>query len=301
MFLGRAAPCGLLGTKYMRRVFAKFQIMLFLGLFMGSSVSMTGCGDVVAKTNTDSFKVRARKVRIDVKGMRPGELGAYLDSQDDEKLRYVIYRKLESQRERMRSGKDRWMAVDIVALAETTRRDMNADYQPLRGVAKSHHVWARLEGFEAGQMRNLLDGPYVEQVIGWINEWGQSGRPIIEGRMNRHDVTALQEYAIDRLPDTRRLLRWTFEQDQRPGQIAGFLGRDWTEKELVRIMRMWCTSEGWTPLAHAENTLTAKEKDAVVAAFVRLEGSSDPLVRREAKRWRSWFDARVSRLAAVTR
>jgi hypothetical protein len=285
----------------MRRLFADFRIMLFLGLFLGSSLNVMGCGDVVAKTSSDSFKVRARKVRNDVKTLRPGELGSFLDSQGDEKLRYVIYRKLESQRERMRSGKDRWLAVDIVALAETSRRDMNAEYQPLRAVAKSHHIWARLEGFEAGQMRDLLDGPYVEQVVGWINEWGQGGRPIIEGRMNRHDVTALQEYAIERLPDTRRLLRWTFEQDQRPGQVAGFLGRDWTEKELVNIMRMWCTSEGWTPLAHAESTFTTREKDAVFAAFIRLEGSSDPLVRREAKRWRSWFDLRVSSLAAVTR
>ncbi|MAY79291.1 MAG: hypothetical protein CL930_00720 [Deltaproteobacteria bacterium] len=275
--------------------------MLLLAVFVGTPTTLSGCGDVVAKTNADSFKVRARKVRNDVKTLRPGELGPFLDGQQDEKLRYVIYRKLESQRERLRSGNDRWMAVDLVALTETSKRDMNADYQPLRAVAKSHHVWARLEGFEAGQMSDLLDGQYVEQVVGWVNQWGQSGRPHMEGRLNRHDLTALQEYAIERLPDTRRLLRWTFEQDQRPGQVAGFLGRNWSEKELVSIMRMWCTSEGWTPLAHAENKLTKREKDAVFSAFVRLEKSSDPLVRREAKRWRSWFEVRVSSLAAVAR
>lgn len=301
MMFGRVAPRGHRGQIFMRSSFANFRIVLLLGLFVGTPVNLTGCGDVVAKTNADSFKVRARKVRNDVKSLRPGELGAFLDAQGDEKLRYVIYRKLESQRERLRSGKDRWKAVDIVALTETSKRDMSADYQPLRSVAKSQYVWARLEGFEAGQMNDLLDGPYLGQVIGWINEWGQSGRPNIEGRMNRHDLTAIQAYAMERLPDTRRLLRWTFEQDQRPGQVAGFLGREWTEKELVNIMRMWCTSEGWTPLAHAENGLTKREKDAVFAAFVRLEGSSDPLVRRESKRWRAWFESRASRLASVAR
>ena len=299
MGIGRVAVGDCLGLRGMRKLFAGFRNFCFLGLFIATGPGVAGCGDVVSDARANSFQARSRQVQNEVGVLRPGELGPFLDKQQEEKLRYVAYRKLESQRERLRSGGDRWMPIDIVALAERTRRDMKAEYQPLRALAEAHYVWARLEGFEAGQMQNLLEGPYVDQVLSWVNEWGQSGRPIMEGRMNRHDLAALQGYAIENLPDTRRLLRWTFEQDQRPGQVAGLLGREWTEGDLVKIMRLWCTSEGWTPLAHTVKGLTSRERDAVYVTLARLDASSDPLVRRESKRWRAWFDDRVERMAAI--
>ena len=85
-------------------------------------------------------------------GHAAGRVGPLLEGVEDEKLRYVVYRSLEAQRERLRSGRDRWTELDIVSLVETTKRDMNAEYQPLRAVAKGHYLWAKLEGMEPGQL-----------------------------------------------------------------------------------------------------------------------------------------------------
>ena len=265
---------------------------------MTLGVVLSGCGEVEARSPAHTFKIRSKQVRNEVKVIRPGELGPVLENYDDEKLRYVAYRSLEAQRDRLRAGRDAWAPVDIVALTETTRRDLRAQYEPLRAVALEHHIWSMLEGLEPGGLAVLMDGPHAETVAGWLQNFKRPGRPNIEGRLNRHDFAAVQRYAMDRMPDSRGLLRWTFEQDQRPGQVAGFLGRNWTDEQLVEIMRMWCTSEGWTPLAHA-GELSARERSAVKVALERLKKNKDPLVRREAARWKDWFTARLPNLASL--
>jgi len=261
-------------------------------------VVLSGCSEVAARSPLHNFKVRAKQVRNEVKVMRPGELGPLLEGVEDEKLRYVVYRSLEAQRDRLRAGREQWSELDIVSLLETARRDMNAEYQPLRAVAKSHHLWAKMEGMEPGQLAMMMDGSESEAVVSWVTDFKRQGRPHVEGRMNRHDIGALQRYAMNRLPDTRSLLRYTFEQDQRPGQVAGFLGRDWSEKQLTEIMRMWCNAEGWSPLAHT-GELTARERHSVKVALGKLERSSDPLTRREAQRWGQWFNTRVANIASL--
>ena len=268
------------------------------GWLLAGAVLLSGCSEVAARSPLHNFKIRAKQVRNEVKVLRPGELGPMLEDIDDEKLRYVVYRSLEAQRERIRAGRDRWTELDTVSLMETARRDMNAEYQPLRAVAKSHYLWAQLEGMEPGQLAMLMDGADTEAVVAWVTDFKRLGRPLIEGRMNRHDLASLQRYAMAGLPDTRRLLRYTFEQDQRPGQVAGFLGRDWSEKQLTEIMRMWCSAEGWSPLAHT-GQLSARERHAVKVALGKLERSSDPLTRREAQRWGQWFSSRVANLASL--
>jgi hypothetical protein len=265
---------------------------------MALGLALSGCGEVEARSPAHAFKIRSKKVRNEVKVLRPGELGPALEGYDDEKLRYVAYRSLEAQRERLRSGRKAWAPIDIVALTETTRRDQQASYEPLRAVALEHHRWSLLEGLEPGKMVELMDGPHADVVASWIQNFQRPGRPNIEGRLNRHDFAALQRYAMENMPDTRGLLRWTFEQDQRPGQIAGFLGRNWTDEQLVEIMRMWCSSEGWTPLAHA-GELTPRERNAVKVVLERLKKNQDPLVRREAARWKDWFTARLPNLASL--
>lgn len=269
-----------------------------LWLLLASGMTMTGCAEVAARSPTGNFKIKAKQVRHEIKVIRPGELGLFFDKHQDEKLRYVAYRSLEAQRERLRAGRSAWTALDVVALVETAKRDMKAEYQPLRAVAKEHYVWARLEGLEPGQVVAMMDGPYTKQVVKWIGEFNAAGRPNFEGRLNRHDFAALQRHAMRGLPSTRPLLRWTFEQDKRPGQVAGFLGRDWSEAQLKEIMRMWCNVEGWSPLAHA-GELSARERHAVKVAFDRLDKSSDPLTRRESKRWQEWFQSRVRKVASL--
>jgi hypothetical protein len=265
---------------------------------MALGLALSGCGEVEARSPAHTFKIRSKKVRNEVKVLRPGELGPALEGYDDEKLRYVAYRSLEAQRDRLRSGRNSWTPIDIVALTETTRRDQQATYEPLRAVALEHHIWSLLEGLEPGKMVELMDGPHADVVASWIQNFQRPGRPNIEGRLNRHDFAALQRHAMENMPDTRGLLRWTFEQDQRPGQIAGFLGRNWTDEQLVEIMRMWCNSEGWTPLAHAGD-LTPRERNAVKVVLERLKKNQDPLVRREAARWKDWFTARLPNLASL--
>ena len=259
---------------------------------------MTGCSEVAAHSTLHNFKIQAKQVRNEVKVMRPGELGPMLDGLDDEKLRYVAYRSIESQRERLRAGRDQWASLDTFALLETAKMDMNADYQPLRGVAKAHYIWASLESMEPGLVARMMDGPHADAVVGWFADFQRQGRPLMEGRLDRHDLAALQKYAMARLPETRSLLRFTFEQDQRPGQVAGFLSRDWSEKQLTEIMRLWCSAEGWSPLAYGGD-LTARERNAVQVTLGRLQQSTDPLVRREATRWNAWFDSRATRLTQL--
>ena len=267
-------------------------ILLVFGMLL------SGCFDVSAGSPAKNFKIKAKQVRNEIKVIRPGELGPFFEKYPDEKLRYVAYRSLEAQRERLRAGRTSWTALDIVALVEMSKRDMQAEYQPLRAVAKDHLVWARLEGMEPGQVVAMMDGPHSKSVVKWISNFNAPGRPNLEGRLNRHDFMALQRYAMQGLPSTRGLLRWTFEQDQRPGQVAGFLGRDWTETQLKEIMRMWCNAEGWSPLAHS-GELSARERHAVNVAFERLAKSKDPLTRREAKRWQEWFQKRVKKVASL--
>lgn len=265
---------------------------------IGGAVSLTGCSEVAAHSSLHNFKMRAKQIRNEVKIMRPGELGTMLDGLDDEKLRYVAYRAVEAQRERLRAGRDQWASLDTYALLETAKLDMNADYQPLRGVAKAHYVWARLESMEPGLVATMMDGPHADAVVGWVADFQRQGRPLMEGRLDRYDLAALQKYAMARLPETRSLLRFTFEQDQRPGQVAGFLSRDWSEEQLTEIMRLWCSAEGWSPLAHGGD-LTARERNAVHATLERLKQAKDPLLRREATRWKTWFDSRSTRLTKL--
>ncbi len=269
-----------------------------VGLLLCLSFVLSSCGDVSAHSPARNFKVKAKQVRNEIKVIRPGELGPFFDRHPDEKLRYVAYWSLEAQRERLRAGRSAWTALDTVALVETARRDMQAEYQPLRAVAAEHFVWARLEGLEPGQLVAMMDGPHAKSVVKWISNFESSGRPNLEGRLNRHDFAALQRYAMNGLPSTRGLLRWTFEQDQRPGQVAGFLGRDWSETQLKEIMRMWCNAEGWSPLAHA-GELSPRERNAVKVAFDRLGKSKDPLTRREARRWNDWFQSRIKKVASL--
>ena len=276
----------------MSRVMTRLAYCVGLGLFL------SGCGEVEARSPAHAFKVRSKHVRNEIKVLRPGELGPILEGYSDEKLRYVAYRSLEAQRARLRSGRDAWVAVDIVALTETTRRDLRAEYEPLRAVAREHHIWSLLEGLEPGSVADLMDGPHADTVATWIQDFKRQGRPNIEGRLNRHDYAALQRYAMQNMPDMRGLLRWTFEQDQRPGQVAGFLNRNWSDEQLVEIMRMWCTPEGWTPLAHSGD-LTSRERNAVKVVLGRLHKSKDPLVRREAARWKEWFNDRLSNFASL--
>lgn len=274
------------------------RLMTRLVCFLGIGLFLSGCGEVEARSPAHAFKVRSKQVRNEIKVLRPGELGPTLEGYTDEKLRYVAYRSLEAQRDRLRSGRDAWVAVDIVALTETTRRDLRAEYEPLRAVAREHHTWSLLEGLEPGTIVGLMDGPHADTVAKWIQDFKRQGRPNIEGRLNRHDYAALQRYAMQNMPDMRGLLRWTFEQDQRPGQVAGFLNRNWSDEQLVEIMRMWCTPEGWTPLAHSGD-LTVRERNAVKVVLGRLSKSKDPLVRREAARWQDWFSSRLRNLASA--
>ena len=266
-------------------------------LLLGSV--QVGCSEVSAQSPAHNFKVKARQIRNEIKVIRPGEVGPILDKNDDEKLRYVVYRSLEAQRERLRGGRESWSPLDLIALTEMSKKDMvGANYRPLRAVAEEHFVWASLEGLEPGQMATMLDGQYANDVVSWVEDFKVAGRPNMEGRLNRHDYAALQRHAMARSPVSRRLLRWTFQQDRRPGQVAGFLGRDWSEAQLKEIMRVWCSSEGWTPLAHA-GELNPRERNAVNVAFERLGKSSDPLTRREAKRWSEWFSAQSKKLVSV--
>ena len=263
-----------------------------VGVVLGTGVWLSGCGDVAAHSAQHQFKVSAKHVRNEVKVLRPGELGGLLESLQDEKLRYVAYRSIEAQRDRLRSGRDQWVSLDTYALLETAKRDFQADYQPLRAVAKAHYVWARLESMEPGQIAALMDGPHADTVVAWVADFQRKGRPHIEGKLDRYDLAALQDYAMARLPDTRALLRFTFEQDNRPGHVAGFLGQDWSEEQLTEIMRLWCSAEGWSPLAHGRD-LSARERSAVRVTLKKLEQSRDPLVRREAARWTKWFGERT--------
>ena len=272
--------------------------MPFFGVLLAMSIGLSGCFDVSARSSGMNFKVKAKQVRNEIKVIRPGELGLLFEKYPDEKLRYVAYRSLEGQRDRLRAGRTNWAALDVVALMEQAQRDMNAEYQPLRAVARDHFIWARLEGIEPGQLVAMMDGPHATKVANWISNFNAAGRPNVEGRLNRHDFAALQRYAMERLPSERNLLRWTFEQDKRPGQVAGFLGRQWTDAQLKEIMRMWCSAEGWSPLAHS-GALTEREQTAVKVAFDRLAKSTDPLTRREAKRWSEWFEGRLKKIAKL--
>ena len=270
-----------------------------LGAVLSFGLVLAGCGDVSAHSPAQNFKIKARQVRNEIKVIRPGELGHFLEQSEDEKLRYVVYRSLEAQRERLRNGGDSWSPLDLVALTETSKRDMaGATYQPLRAVAKNHYIWAKLEGMEPGQIAELLDGSYADEIVAWVEDYKAQGRPNIEGKLNRHDYAALQRHALSQAPVSRGLLRWTFEQDRRPGQVAGFLGRDWSEAQIKEIMRVWCSSEGWTPLAYA-GQLSPRERNAVKVAFERLDKSQDPLTRRESKRWAEWFSRRSQKLVNV--
>jgi hypothetical protein len=272
---------------------------LVLSLGLGLGLGLAGCSEVSAQSPAHNFKVKARQVRNEIKVIRPGELARFLEKSQDEKLRYVVYRSLEAQRDRLRGGRTTWSLLDLVALTEVSKKDMaGATYQPLRAVAEGHFIWATLEGLEPGKLATMLDGPYADEVVAWIGDFKALGRPNIEGKLNRHDYFALQRYAMSQRPVSRALLRWTFEQDRRAGQVAGFLGRDWSEAQLKEVMRVWCSSEGWTPLAHA-GELTPREKNAVKVSFERLAKSQDPLTRRESKRWSEWFAKQSQKLTAA--
>ena len=52
----------------------------------------------------------------------------------------------------------------------------------------------------------------------------RQGRPLFEGRMNRHDIAALQRYAMARLPDARALLRTRLNRTNVPVRWRDFWG-----------------------------------------------------------------------------
>ena len=72
------------------------------------------------------------------------------------------------------AGRDQWASLDTYALLETAKMDMNADYQPLRGVAKSHFVGPASRA-EPGLVASMMDGPYADTVV--------AGSPTFSGRV----------------------------------------------------------------------------------------------------------------------
>jgi hypothetical protein len=265
-------------------------------MLAGLSLGLSGCGDVSAAIGGQGFKAKAKAARIEGEQLRPGQVGGFLQENADDRIRFIAYKVLEQHRVRLRSGTDQWSPLDLVSMEEETMRDMDSSYAPLAKAARAQYIWTRLEGMEPGELAGLIRSEYNLELIAWIVDWEREGRPHIEGRLNRKDLEAVQTYAMARLPSARYLLRWSFEQDRRPGQVAGFLSRDWTDQQLVEILRMWCTSEGWSPLARGKQ-LEASEQQAVDATIARLEQSRDPLVRREAVRWKSWMVKRGNGLA----
>ena len=101
--------------------------VILAGWFVAGLLLLSGCSEVAARSPLLNFKVRAKQVRNEVKVMRPGELGPFLEGVGDEKLRYVVYRSLEAQRDRLRAGRAQWAELDIVSLMETSKKDMNAE------------------------------------------------------------------------------------------------------------------------------------------------------------------------------
>ena len=45
-------------------------------------------------------------------------------------------------------------------------------------------------------MSSMMDGPYADTVVSWIADFQRQGRPMMEGRLDRHDLAALQKYAM---------------------------------------------------------------------------------------------------------
>jgi len=270
------------------RIYAR--IVLVLGFLL------SGCSGIHDAIGGSSYKSRAKAIRLEGEQLRPGDVGTFLRENSDEKLRFLAYKVLEQHRVRLRSGNTQWSPLDLVAMEEEAHRDMDSSYGPLSNVARQHYIWARLEALEPGELAGLIKSEYTLDVVTWIMDWEKPGRPQIEGRLNRKDYEAVQMYSMARLPSSRYLLRWSLEQDHRPGQVAGFLSEDWSDQQLVEILRMWCTSEGWSPLVHAD-TMRPSDREAVRATLSRLEQSRDPLVRREASKWRSWVVRRAPILA----
>jgi hypothetical protein len=247
------------------------------------------------------FKTQASEVHVEGAQLRPGQVGSFLHDIASERVRFIAYRVLEQHRVRLRSDGERWNPLDLVALEEESRRDMESGHAPLAKAARAQYIWARLEGLEPGELSDMVGGPYTLETIAWILDWQRDGRPQLESRLNAKDHAAVRAYAMARLPSSRYLLRWSLEQDTRPGHIAGFLSRDWTDQQRVEILRMWCTSEGWSPLAEPK-TLELSELQAVRATLTRLQQSRDPLVRREAAEWGAWLRKRLrKRLTGLAR
>lgn len=292
MFMGEVIH--LRGPMNQRRSIVSIQARAMIVL--GFGLIMSGCGDVAASIGGQGFKAQAKAARIDGEQLRPGQVGGYLEANSGDKIRFIAYKVLEQHRVRLRSGGHQWNPLDLVAMVEETHRDMDSGYAPLAKAARSHYIWARLEGAEPGELAVLIRSDYALDIVPWIVDWEQGGRPHIEGRLNREDFEAVQTYAMARLPSARYLLRWSLEQDRRPGQVAGFLSRDWSDQQRVEILRMWCTSEGWSPLAKSKS-LKSSEREAVRATLTRLEQSRDPLVRREASKWMRWIAKRDPGLA----
>ena len=66
-----------------------------MAALLAGALALSGCSEVAAHSSLHNYKNRAKQVRNEVKVMRPGEVGT-LDGLNDEKLRYVAYRAIET-------------------------------------------------------------------------------------------------------------------------------------------------------------------------------------------------------------
>ena len=224
----------------------RLRAALIAGLMAGAT-SLTGCSEVAAHSTLHNFKIQAKQVRNEVKVMRPGELGPMLDGLDDEKLRYVAYRSIESQRERLRAGRDQWASLDTFALLETAKMDMNADYQPLRGVAKAHYVWASLESMEPGQVARMMDGPHADAVVGWVADFQDKDVPSWRDDWTGTTSQHCRSTRWSGFPRRARCFGSPLSRTR--DRVRCRLPQQGLEREAVtEIMRLWCSAEGWSRL-----------------------------------------------------
>ena len=119
---------------------------------------------------------------------------------------------------------------------------------------------------------------------------------MMEGRLDRHDLAAPQKYAMARLPETRSLLRFTFEQDQRPGQVAGFLSRTGARSSSQRSCVCGAARRG-SP--SPRRRLNGARAECSPGDPRPAQAVDRPAHRREATRWKTWFDGRSARLTQL--
>jgi hypothetical protein len=67
------------------------------------------------------------------------------------------------------------------------------------------------------------------------------------------------------------------------------LDRDRAEERLIKLIRMFCTTDGWSPLV-GNRPMSTGTRAAIKGAIGRMSASEDPLIQREAKAHQSWVD-----------